>query len=63
MALRIPRLLNPREATVSIVPFGNGWFVEPVKSARWPAGFFEQIHIKDAAFRRPKQGKHRPVEL
>jgi len=63
MALRLPRELNPKAGEVSIERAGNCWLVEPVKPAKWPAGFFERIEIKSAAFKRATQGAHRSVRL
>jgi virulence-associated protein VagC len=63
MALRLPKLLNPKEGVVSIEAEGSRWIVEPVKPKKWPRGFFKKIRIKDSAFARPKQGKHRSIAL
>jgi len=63
MALRLPKLLNPKEGVVSIEAEGSRWIVEPVKPKKWPRGFFTKIRINDSAFTRPKQGKHRSIEL
>jgi len=63
MALRLPRQLNPKVGTVTIETRGDAWIVHPVKPQKWPRGFFSKIRISDAAFARPEQGTHRPVDL
>lgn len=63
MALRLPKQLSPKEGVVSIEAQGSRWIVEPVKPRKWPRGFFTKIQIEDSAFARPRQGKHRAIEL
>jgi len=63
LALRLPRALHPKVGAVSIEARGETWVVHPLKPAGWPRGFFSKIRIAGAAFERPAQGSHRPVEL
>jgi virulence-associated protein VagC len=41
---------------VSIRRQGDALVLEPVRPSQWPAHFFEDIRIEDAAFVRPDQG-------
>lgn len=35
---------------------------EPAKPKTWPNGFFDSIHVTDAAFERPEQGQLPPIK-
>ena len=39
---------------------GESVILEPVKSSKWPEGFFDAIYISDPAFERPDQGRMPP---
>jgi antitoxin component of MazEF toxin-antitoxin module len=55
-ALKLPKALKAKEGTaVSIEAHGDTWVIRPVKTRKWPRGFFEKIRITDPAFRRPNQ--------
>jgi len=44
----------------SIRQHGEAVILEPVKPDTWPPEFFEDIHIDDPAFVRPRQGELPP---
>jgi antitoxin VapB len=55
-AVRIPRAYRLKDAVVSIRRDGEALILEPLKSSKWPDGFFDAIAIDDPAFARPEQG-------
>ena len=59
--VRLPAGYQFSKAEVSIRKEGNAVILEPVRDGTWPEGFFEEIQISDANFRRPEQGKMPPI--
>lgn len=59
--VRLPNDFRFSTDIVSIRREGEAVILEPVKSAAWPAGFFENIRIDDPAFVRPEQGPLPPA--
>jgi virulence-associated protein VagC len=62
-AVPLPEEFRLKTPTVSIRRDGDAVILEPVKSAQWPANFFESIRIDDPAFARPDQGTTPPAPL
>ncbi len=62
-AVRLPEEFRFASATVSIRKDGQAVVLEPLKTATWPADFFEAIHITDPAFARPSQGEMPPAPM
>jgi virulence-associated protein VagC len=60
-AVRLPDEFRFTDATVSVRKEGEAVILEPVKTNTWPAGFFEDIRIDDAAITRPWQGETPPA--
>jgi virulence-associated protein VagC len=60
-AVPLPEEFRFDTPTVSIRRQGDAVILEPVKPARWPEHFFEDIRIDDPAFERPNQGSMPPV--
>jgi antitoxin VapB len=56
-AVRIPKELRFKEREVTVRSLGDGVFLEPVKAAAWPEGYFANIRIGDEAFVRGEQGE------
>jgi virulence-associated protein VagC len=54
--VRLPAGYQFAESEVAIRRQGEAVILEPIKSATWPADFFERIRIDDPAFERPDQG-------
>lgn len=61
-AARIPKEFRPTEGEIRIEAEGDRWVLTPLKTAKWPPGFFDAIRIDDPAFERPGQGDHRSFE-
>ena len=59
--VKLPDEFHFNVDTVSIRREGDAVILEPVKSATWPPGFFDSIHIDDPAFTLPDQGHVPPV--
>ena len=59
--VKLPEEFHLEGDTVSVRRQGEALVLEPVKPARWPAGFFDQIHVADPAFTRPPQGPVPPA--
>jgi len=55
-AVPLPEEFRFKTPTVSIRRDLDAVILEPVKSAQWPANFFEAIRIDDPGFGRPDQG-------
>jgi len=55
-AVRLPKGFEFQAPEVAVRKVGDTVILEPLKPAKWPAGFFEQIRIDDPAFERPPQG-------
>jgi len=55
-AVRIPKEFRFRDAEVSIRSEGEAVILEPIRPGTWPRGFWRRIRIRDAAWRRPRQG-------
>ena len=60
-AVPLPEEFRFETPTVSIRRDGDAVILEPVKSAHWPAHFFDAIRIDDPAFARPYQGSIPPA--
>jgi virulence-associated protein VagC len=60
--VRLPKGFHLSTATVSVRHDGESIVLEPLKPKAWPEGFFDSIHIADAAFTRPDQGHLPPVK-
>ena len=60
-AVPLPEEFRFATPMVSIRRDGDAVILEPVKSARWPANFFEAIRIDDPAIARPEQGSTPPA--
>jgi hypothetical protein len=60
-AVKLPEEFHFEGDKVSIRRQGDAVILEPVKTATWPPGFFDRIHIDDPAFRRPTQGQVPPA--
>ena len=60
-AVPLPEEFRFETPTVSIRRDGDAVILEPVKSAHWPAAFFDVIRIDDPAFARPDQGATPPA--
>jgi virulence-associated protein VagC len=60
-AVPLPEEFRFATPMVSIRRDGDAVILEPVKSACWPANFFEAIRIDDPAFARPEQGSTPPA--
>jgi virulence-associated protein VagC len=59
--VRLPEVFHLEGDTVSIRRQGEAIALEPVRPATWPPGFFDRVHIDDAAFARPSQGPVPPA--
>jgi virulence-associated protein VagC len=59
-AVRLPAEFRLRTDRVAVRRHGECIILEPVKTAEWPAGFFESIAIADPKFTRPNQGSMPP---
>ncbi|MBI3462407.1 MAG: AbrB/MazE/SpoVT family DNA-binding domain-containing protein [Planctomycetes bacterium] len=55
-AVKLPDGYRFEGNAVSIRREGEAVILEPLKHREWPAGFFDQIFLDDAAFQRPNQG-------
>jgi antitoxin VapB len=55
--VKLPDEFHFEGDTVSIRREGEAVILEPLKSAAWPAGFFDRIRIDDPAFAGPEQGQ------
>jgi len=55
--VRLPKGFHLSTATVLVRHEGEAIVLEPMKASAWPEGFFDSIHITDAAFVRPEQGQ------
>jgi len=62
-AVRLPDEFRFETDTVFIRREGEAVILEPVRSAKWPARFFEDIRIDDSTFARPEQGAMPPALL
>jgi virulence-associated protein VagC len=51
--VKLPDEFRFEGPSVSIRKAGEAVILEPVKSAAWPPGFFQDIKIDDPAFARP----------
>ena len=60
--VRLPKGFHLSTPTVSVRHDGDAIVLEPLKAKSWPERFFDFIHISDAAFVRPAQGKLPPVK-
>ncbi len=60
--VRLPKGFHLSTPTVSVRHDGDAIVLEPMKAKSWPERFFDFIHIRDAAFVRPAQGKLPPVK-
>jgi virulence-associated protein VagC len=60
--VRLPKGYRLSTTTVTVRHDGEAIILEPMKSQKWPPGFFDSIHITDPAFARPDQGKLPPVK-
>ena len=60
--VRLPKGFHLSTTTVSVRHDGEAIVLEPLKPKRWPEGFFDSIHITDAAFSRSEQGQMPPVK-
>ena len=56
-AIKLPPEFRMSGGTLSIRKEGEAIILEPIRSASWPEGFFEEIRIDDPAFFRPAQGQ------
>ena len=54
-AVKLPDEFRFDPPSVSIRKAGEAVILEPVKSASWPPGFFDDIQIHDPYFSRPEQ--------
>ena len=54
--VRLPADIRIEATLVSIRREGTSVILEPLKAAKWPAGFFDAIHIDDPSFVRPSRG-------
>lgn len=54
--VKLPQGFEFPSNEVAIRRDGEAVILEPIKSAAWPANFFESIRIDDPAFERPVQG-------
>ena len=54
--VRLPKGYHLPTPIVQVRHEGDAVVLEPMKPHAWPAGFFDEIHITDPAFRRPDQG-------
>jgi virulence-associated protein VagC len=59
--VRLPAEYHFETPFVSIRRQGEAVILEPVRSAKWPEHFFEEIRIDDPAFVRPEQGPTPPT--
>jgi antitoxin VapB len=59
-AVRLPKEFRFSGNEVLIHSEGNRVILEPLASAEWPKGFFEDIRILDGTFQRPPQGEMPP---
>lgn len=59
--VRLPKGFHLSTAQVGIRHEGETIVLEPLRAKGWPEGFFDSIHITDAAFVRPEQGQLPPV--
>ncbi len=59
--VKLPEEFHLQGNTVSIRRQGEAIVLEPVKAAKWPEGFFDDIRIDDPAFSRPPQGPLPPA--
>lgn len=59
--VKLPEEFHLEGDAISIRRQGDAIVLEPVKSATWPPGFFERIHIDDPTFARPPQGQVPPA--
>jgi antitoxin VapB len=55
-AVRLPKEFRLPGRLAKIRSFGDGILLEPIKETEWPAGYFDEIQITDAAFFRQTQG-------
>ena len=60
--VRLPKGFHISTPTVGVRHEGEAIVLEPLKPKTWPVGFFDSIHITDAAFSRPDQGQLPPVK-
>ena len=56
-AIKLPDGFRFDGESVWISRRGDAVILQPMKSAQWPAMFFEDIRIDDPAFCRPDQGQ------
>lgn len=54
--VKLPAEFHLEGDAVSIRREGEAIILEPVRTATWPDGFFDQIRVDDPAFTRPPQG-------
>jgi virulence-associated protein VagC len=62
-AVKLPDDFRFDGESVWISRQGDAVILQPMKSAEWPAAFFEDIRIDDPAFCRPEQGQAPPAPL
>jgi len=55
-AVKLPEDFRFDTESVWISRQGDAVILQPMKSAQWPARFFEDVRIDDPAFGRPDQG-------
>ena len=60
-AVKLPDDFRFDGESVWISRQGDAVILQPIRSAEWPATFFEDIRIDDPAFRRPDQGPIPPA--
>ena len=60
-AVKLPDDFRFDSENVRISRQGDAVILQPMKSAQWPATFFEDIRIDDPAFCRPDQGQTPPA--
>ena len=58
--VKLPEGFQLEGDTVSIRRQGESLVLQPIKSAKWPLGFFDRIRIDDPAFRVRPKGAFRP---
>jgi antitoxin VapB len=55
-AVELPDEFRFEGRQVTIRREGEAVILEPIKTASWPVGFFDDIRIEDPSFQRPPQG-------
>jgi virulence-associated protein VagC len=60
--VRLPKGFHLPTPTVEVRQDGRAIVLEPTRPEAWPNGFFDDIHITDPGFERPKQETLPPIK-